>query len=653
MNTRTRYFRNCLGVFAGGGAKGFAYLGACEVAFQQGVRFNALAGTSAGAIFAALLATGKTPGQILEIIDSKERIEKGTFFETPEGDLAYPVKRFGAVPRLVARFIPGLDGIMRAYSYGGMWSGAGLQRWVNRVMARLLEVPPDRQISFADLPIPLHIIATDLAKADIAIWSRQAHPEMPVAAAVRHSASLPVLYQPSKWNDRLYYDGGLVANVPVVAFNSETGFSNILVFRTDNSTELDRPAPTCPKDLLLAAIEAIVEGSTKSQIRDSDMPISQLSISVQGVSTEDIEKLANKNTRRALRDQGRAAAEDFFEHEGQHVRESRIRRIGDDQFLLLVCQMLQRDDLNWIELIVPDAASLDRVFAAVALTAKAQVTVVVPPTSDPGERRRRATLLACGVAIREVRPAWEGILAGAGDEPIFAAVREPPSDEHSFERRTSTLYAIQYDRAAISALRATISTLRESRREQRCTPKAIQRSAVEAYLRRVPQYGNTSIRFVLQNVEISSLFSLERNIREFRLIANDGLFEWYSKQNAVPYEPLAIGVTEGYESPILPPVIEVHGRDRIIIEGVTRCYAAMRDHQSSVKAIVLTGVTAPLPGQPIPLDRVAIASTSIPLAQNMLDPDTAYLRPIERGVRAEPPDLALTYEAAFQPLGSG
>ena len=49
------------GIFEGGGAKGLAHAGAIAVAQELGVQFVGVAGTSAGAIVAALVAVGYTP----------------------------------------------------------------------------------------------------------------------------------------------------------------------------------------------------------------------------------------------------------------------------------------------------------------------------------------------------------------------------------------------------------------------------------------------------------------------------------------------------------------------------------------------------------------------------------------------------------------
>ena len=50
--------RRCNGVFKGGGAKGVAYVGALEACAQFDLHFDAVAGSSAGAITAVLVASG-------------------------------------------------------------------------------------------------------------------------------------------------------------------------------------------------------------------------------------------------------------------------------------------------------------------------------------------------------------------------------------------------------------------------------------------------------------------------------------------------------------------------------------------------------------------------------------------------------------------
>ena len=62
------------GVFEGGGVKGIAFVGALEAARERGIeRWVNVAGTSAGAIIASLLAVGYEPGQLRSILEHVNR----------------------------------------------------------------------------------------------------------------------------------------------------------------------------------------------------------------------------------------------------------------------------------------------------------------------------------------------------------------------------------------------------------------------------------------------------------------------------------------------------------------------------------------------------------------------------------------------------
>ena len=66
--THKYHFKNL--VFEGGGVKGIAYVGALEVLEREGILKNIerVAGTSAGAMVAVLVALGYTPKEISDIL---------------------------------------------------------------------------------------------------------------------------------------------------------------------------------------------------------------------------------------------------------------------------------------------------------------------------------------------------------------------------------------------------------------------------------------------------------------------------------------------------------------------------------------------------------------------------------------------------------
>ena len=55
-------------VFEGGGVRGIAHVGAVRILEKSGYRLRFFAGSSAGAIVAALLAAGYTPDELQEIL---------------------------------------------------------------------------------------------------------------------------------------------------------------------------------------------------------------------------------------------------------------------------------------------------------------------------------------------------------------------------------------------------------------------------------------------------------------------------------------------------------------------------------------------------------------------------------------------------------
>ena len=76
-------FQYAHAVFAGGGVRGLAHVGALEVAEQRGYRWEHVAGTSAGAIIAALVAAGYNAQALHTIM---QEIDYSRFAASPNYD---------------------------------------------------------------------------------------------------------------------------------------------------------------------------------------------------------------------------------------------------------------------------------------------------------------------------------------------------------------------------------------------------------------------------------------------------------------------------------------------------------------------------------------------------------------------------------------
>lgn len=160
----------------GGAARGFAHIGVIKALEAQGIRADLVAGTSAGAVVAALYATGMSGFELNKLALHMD--------EATIADWALP---FGT-------------------RFGGWIKGEALQNYVNRLVG-------NRPIEA--MKIPLGIVATDLKTGQPILFRRGN-----TGQAVRASSSVPGVFRPVTIQGHDYVDGGLVEPVPVDSVRS-------------------------------------------------------------------------------------------------------------------------------------------------------------------------------------------------------------------------------------------------------------------------------------------------------------------------------------------------------------------------------------------------------------------------------------------------
>ncbi|HET7627514.1 MAG TPA: patatin-like phospholipase family protein [Bacillales bacterium] len=194
------------GVFSGGGMKAVALVGALQVLEEEGYRFHRTAGTSAGALVAALLASGYDSRGITEILNETEFQQ---LLDARKSVIPFPFMKW-----------------IRVYKKLGMHRGEALEKWVRRWLRK------KGVDTFADLPRgALKIVASDLSRGRILVLPDDLPqygvlPEkFSVARAVRMSSSLPFIYEPVLLYDRngdknVIVDGGVLSNFPLWLFDN-------------------------------------------------------------------------------------------------------------------------------------------------------------------------------------------------------------------------------------------------------------------------------------------------------------------------------------------------------------------------------------------------------------------------------------------------
>ena len=152
---------------SGGTAKSVAHIGVVEALTKNGIPIDCIAGTSGGAIVAAIIAAGVSVDELKEVASTLRW-----------KDLARLTW-----PRL------------------GLLNNSGINKFLTEFLGDL---------TFDEMKIPLAIVGTDLLTGEKEVFLKGK-----VAQAAMISCSIPNVFQPIELNGTLYADGGLVEYLPV------------------------------------------------------------------------------------------------------------------------------------------------------------------------------------------------------------------------------------------------------------------------------------------------------------------------------------------------------------------------------------------------------------------------------------------------------
>ena len=186
-------------VLSGGGAKGFAHIGALRVIEEAGIPIDYIAGTSMGSIIGGLYAVGYDPDMMQKLCTEQD----------------WNLIMKDQIPR---RFIPLEKRINeRHYIVTLPYKNGQLKikrslidgMYVNMLLTRLM-MPAYKQRDFSKLPVPFLCIATDMITADPIEFISGS-----LAQSIRSSMSIPFLFEPVDYEGYLLCDGGLTNNFPV------------------------------------------------------------------------------------------------------------------------------------------------------------------------------------------------------------------------------------------------------------------------------------------------------------------------------------------------------------------------------------------------------------------------------------------------------
>jgi NTE family protein len=166
-----------------------------------------VAGTSAGAITAALVAVGATAEEMQTILGSTD----------------------------FASFMDGRGGFVgdavRLFEGYGVHKGDEFQKWCREQLGTITQrvtgtAMPD--ITFAQLSAlaakddrfcNLYVVVTNLTRQVAEVFSTHTRPDVPLWQAVRMSMSIPLFFEAFRFNGEVYVDGGISWNYPIDLFD--------------------------------------------------------------------------------------------------------------------------------------------------------------------------------------------------------------------------------------------------------------------------------------------------------------------------------------------------------------------------------------------------------------------------------------------------
>jgi NTE family protein len=218
-----KLFNTTIGLALGGGAaKGVAHVGVLKALEDANVDIEYIAGTSVGAMLAALYAFNVNIDTIGEL-SRRLTLSKVTTFKLNKT---------------------------------GFFSTHSLKEL-------MLEYLGD--VNIEDAKIPLAIVATDINSGEEVILTSGS-----LADAVCASAAIPGIYIPVVIGNRTLVDGGLVQNVPIEAVKA-MGAGVTIASHLNSVSHYSEPSHVL--DVMRNAFEIAVSHHTQDQVADADLLI--------------------------------------------------------------------------------------------------------------------------------------------------------------------------------------------------------------------------------------------------------------------------------------------------------------------------------------------------------------------------------------------
>lgn len=238
-------------VLMGGGSRGLAHIGILNVLQKNGLTPDIIVGTSMGAVIGGLFASGISPTKLKEIAND---FNLNNFIERP--NLPFIAKKSQ---------ISILDFLMLESYKSRLLKKLGLNR-EDKMEAYLRNLIGE--VCIEELPVKFACNAVDLISGREIIFENGK-----LYKALRATMSLPILFEPTKIDNMLLLDGGVLNNAPVGIARNLDAHKVILVDVHKDIKEVPTEEIKNTFQLLHRMVETMVAYTTEDKINKADLVI--------------------------------------------------------------------------------------------------------------------------------------------------------------------------------------------------------------------------------------------------------------------------------------------------------------------------------------------------------------------------------------------
>ncbi len=329
-------------VFEGGGVLGIAFLGAVRFCSEVGIRWHGIAGTSAGAITASLLAADLNIDQLEQIIAHldfmsflSQKTSRLIFNGDPSDDLDHPILLLtnlamtGCLGEYSSDpFKNWLDQVLKwagKQSFGEMWDRSAMasDRQLKIVVSDVTRgemkvLPDDLELTRGTPARAAEGTPTNTVHAGRVEYRPPLTPKQRafnVAESVRLSMSIPFFFEPGTLEGSRIVDGGILSNFPLWLYDDDTpgvppswptfGFrlvdkADALPMPIEGATDL---LSSMLKTMMLASDRRYLSQRHQGRVIDLDLTGLNISATQFGLTTDQKDQLYTR---------GYLSAKEFF-----------------------------------------------------------------------------------------------------------------------------------------------------------------------------------------------------------------------------------------------------------------------------------------------------------------------------------------------------